>query len=238
MSQRCCVPEQDKPGFTGGAPCLPAVRLARSPCLFFNAGVALGRMAPPPPQPTWCGRPVVALELSMKGDRRGFTRQPENSKRAHFRAGLRKHHQNSTRRHPERDKKSENGAGEGKKQEILGLPPFGAPPFGAPPGLGPTFGAMTHTRSRIGLARIGLAKIGFGQMWPGQNQDGQNGIGQSRSLLGGRVTTNVLVWRSASAFRKLASRSAISSAWVCAASGEVTIAAATFEAAQSSRRLS
>ena len=30
--------------------------------------------------------------------------------------GLRKHHQNSTRRHPEKDKKSEIGAGEGKKE--------------------------------------------------------------------------------------------------------------------------
>ena len=48
--------------------------------------------------------------------------------------GLQRHHQNSTRRHPERDKKSENGTGEGKKKkrEILGLPPFGAPPFWAP----------------------------------------------------------------------------------------------------------
>ena len=60
-SQRCCAPELDKPGFTGGAPCLPALRLARSPCLFWNAGVALGRMAPHPPQLTWCGRPVLSF---------------------------------------------------------------------------------------------------------------------------------------------------------------------------------
>ena len=46
-----------------------------------------------------------------------------------------KHHQISTRRHPERDKKSENG----KKNEILGPPPFGAPPFGAPPLRAPPF---------------------------------------------------------------------------------------------------
>ena len=45
--------------------------------------------------------------------------------------GLQKHHQNSTRRHPETNKKSENGSGRGKKREILGPPPFGAPPFGA-----------------------------------------------------------------------------------------------------------
>ena len=39
--------------------------------------------------------------------------------------GLQKHHQNSTRRHPERDKKSKNGAGEGKNSEILGGPAEG-----------------------------------------------------------------------------------------------------------------
>ena len=38
-------------------------------------------------------------------------------------SGLQKHHRNSTRRHPERDKKSEMVAGEGKKEsEILGGP--------------------------------------------------------------------------------------------------------------------
>ena len=35
---------------------------------------------------------------------------------------------------PQRGKKRTNfSAGEGKKREILGLPPFGAPPFWAPP---------------------------------------------------------------------------------------------------------
>ena len=44
--------------------------------------------------------------------------------------GASKHHQNSTRRHPERHK-SENGGGRGKKKrEILGLPPFQASPSG------------------------------------------------------------------------------------------------------------
>ena len=54
--------------------------------------------------------------LMQHGSRRGFTRQPE-PKRVHFRPpALRKHHQNSTRRHPERDKKSKHGAGRGKKR--------------------------------------------------------------------------------------------------------------------------
>ena len=56
------------------------------------------------------------------------------SKRAHFTARRFKHHQNSTRRQtPRETEKNEMEAGEGKKREILGLPPFGAPPFGATP---------------------------------------------------------------------------------------------------------
>ena len=47
--------------------------------------------------------------------------------------GLQKHHQNSTRRHPEREKKSENGSGRGKKKrEILGGPAEGGPAEGGP----------------------------------------------------------------------------------------------------------
>ena len=49
-----------------------------------------------------------------------------------------KHQQNSTRRPPEKDKKEQNGAGEGKKAQNFGPPPFGAPPFGAPTLLGRT----------------------------------------------------------------------------------------------------
>ena len=122
--------------------------------------------------------------------------------------GLRKHHQNSTRRHPEREtKRAKMEAGEReKKSEILGPPIFGAPKFRArfSLGLGPTlrsslFGPPrsrpdllgpafwphhdTHTSihglAKIGLAKIGLAKLGFGQNWPGKNQDGQKWIGQN-----------------------------------------------------------
>ena len=53
-----------------------------------------------------------------------------------------KHHQNSTRRHPERDKKSENGVGEEKKTRNFGPHPSGpthkAPP--TPPLRGPVRG--------------------------------------------------------------------------------------------------
>ena len=61
----------------------------------------------------------------------------------HIRAPRRfKHHQNSTRRPPERHKKSEMVAGEGKKRAKFWLPhPFGPPPFGPPPFGPPTLRA-------------------------------------------------------------------------------------------------
>ena len=67
--------------------------------------------------------------------RRGFTRQPENSQRAHFRApALQKHHPNSTKGPPRERRKKENcGGGEGESAKFWALPPFGPPPFGAPP---------------------------------------------------------------------------------------------------------
>ena len=69
------------------------------------------------------------------------TRQPENSKRAHFRApALQKPHQNSTKGPPRERIRKKIVAGREKKREILGPPPFGAPPFGAPPFGTPPFG--------------------------------------------------------------------------------------------------
>ena len=91
----------------------------------------------------WCSRrpgpsnvPVWAL---------GLLRETQAAERD---PGASKHHQNSTRRHPERDKKSENGSGRRKKARNFGGPPYGGP-------------TMTHTRSRNGLAQNGLVKIGL-----------------------------------------------------------------------------
>ena len=56
--------------------------------------------------------------------------------------GLHKNHQNSTRRHPERDKKSKNGAGEKKKSEILGGPAEGGPEEGGRAEGGPAEGGL------------------------------------------------------------------------------------------------
>ena len=72
--------------------------------------------------------------------RPGSTRQPETLQTCTFQ-GTRasKHHQNSTRRPPERHRNSETVAGKGRKSaKCWALPPFGAPPSGPPPFRGPT----------------------------------------------------------------------------------------------------
>ena len=70
------------------------------------------------------------------------TRQPENSKRAHFRAPAL---QTPPKFHVRRGK---------KKREILPPPPFGALPFGAPPFGAPPFGAPLF------LAKLAEVEIG------------------------------------------------------------------------------
>ena len=60
----------------------------------------------------------------------GFTQQPENSKRAHFRVPVLQRTTKIPREDPqrEREQKSENGSGRGKKKsEILGGPAEGCP---------------------------------------------------------------------------------------------------------------
>ena len=109
--------------------------------------------------------------------------------------------QNSTRRHLERYRKSENGTGKGKKRKILGPPqfwdpPFGAPPFGAPPfgarfflGLGPTFWAPQHHTTPHNTTQPHTTTtttrttttIRIGQKWIGHQWIGQNWIGPNRS---------------------------------------------------------
>ena len=66
--------------------------------------------------------------------RMGFTRQPENSKRAHLSAPTLQTPPKFHEKTPEREEKNEFCGGRGKKKrEILGLPPFGPPPFGPHP---------------------------------------------------------------------------------------------------------
>ena len=62
--------------------------------------------------------------------RQGFTRQLENSKRAHLRVGHFKHHQNATSRPPRERKRAK--AGEGKKARNCG-PTFRCPTVRALP---------------------------------------------------------------------------------------------------------
>ena len=105
------------------------------------------------------------------------TRQPENSKRAHFRApALQTPPEFHKKRPKEREKRTKNCGGRGKKKnEILGPhhsgphPTLRGPTLRAPPlflGLAPHRLEPHHDtknvgqKIRIGLAKIGLAKIG------------------------------------------------------------------------------
>ena len=102
------------------------------------------------------------------------TRQPENSKRAHFRAPALLSPPKFHERIPRERKKKENcGGRREKKREILGSPPFGAPPFGETPFGAPTFGAPTFGAPTfraplflgLGLHPRGLHPLGAPQMW-------------------------------------------------------------------------
>ena len=78
-----------------------------------------------PGQVQW---PKYEGELARLWGRRGLTRQPENSKRAHFRAPALQNTTKIPREDPqEGEERKANVAGEVKKREILGSPPFGAP---------------------------------------------------------------------------------------------------------------
>ena len=81
-----------------------------------------------------------SISANFTSDSRGFTRQPENSKRAHFRAPALQTPPKFTT--PRKRKKNENCGGGGEKSGKFralhpsGPPSFGAPPFGAPLFLG------------------------------------------------------------------------------------------------------
>ena len=113
--------------------------------------------------------------------RRGFTRQPENSKRAHLSAPALqtppKFHEKTPR---ERTTNEISGGREQKKREILGSPPFVPPtlralPLRAPPLRAPTKNKIGQMRSgQIRSTKIGqirpnkdgqMRPVNFGQMW-------------------------------------------------------------------------
>ena len=124
--------------------------------------------------------------------RRGFTQQPENSKRAHLRPWRFKTPPKFHEKTPRETQKERNGGGRGKKKrEILGLPPFGAPPFGAPPfgaGLAEVGQLRLAKVGQIFLAKVGLAKVGIGQSRPiRMAKVGLAKVGLSHCMLGSIV---------------------------------------------------
>ena len=115
--------------------------------------------------------------------RRGFTRQPENSKRAHLSVPALQTPPKFHEKTPEREEQMYISCGrEKKKREILGPPPFRPPTLRAPTLRAPTLRARTlraptppgpnpsRPPPKTKLAKCGLANFGqqklakFGQM--------------------------------------------------------------------------
>ena len=167
----------------------------------FNFGQSIfGHLGFGPANPEWCGAqnfaflfrsaaPIFALFASLWVSSRGIlvvfeAPEPSNVRVWSPRAqtgtfegpGLRKHHQYSTGRHPERDKKSENGARDGQKSKILGGQAKGGPAQRGPAQGGPpthnthipthtnTQQQHTTTTHKNGMAKNGMAKIGLAQI--------------------------------------------------------------------------
>ena len=107
----------------------------------------------------------LLVKLWSRFSRRARTRQPENSKRAHFRAPALqtppKFHER-TPRERERRKKIVAGGGK-KKREILGHPPFGAPPFGAQKGVCSSMCSLfcLFEKVRNGFIKIWMKVVNF-----------------------------------------------------------------------------
>ena len=76
-----------------------------------------------PRQPCFCGGRSHGEAWG-----RDFTRQPENSKRTHFRARAPQTPPKEDSHKSEERKMGRGGGGEGKKTRNVGPPPFGAPP--------------------------------------------------------------------------------------------------------------
>ena len=122
---------------------------------------------------------------------RGFTRQPDNSKRVHLTAPALPNTTKNPREDPPREtKRGKMGAGEGQKARNFGLPTLRdptlrAPFFGVPffLGLGPhprcptlQGPTMTHTRSKNGLAKNGLPKMVLAKIGRAKTTMAKNGL--------------------------------------------------------------
>ena len=108
MSQRCCVPEQDKLGFTGGAPCLPAVRLVRSLCLFWKRRGGTGADGPTPSTAD-ATHNITETEkgTQRKEDRERETREDDTRQEDNRRWKRRRRDNMKTKREDERENERE-----------------------------------------------------------------------------------------------------------------------------------
>ena len=107
----------------------------------------------------WSSRAVVRSPGAA-----GVSHDNQNTKRAHFEGpGLQKHHQNSTRRHPEREERICGGRGKKRAKfwAVLGRAVLGRSVGGKG---GPRATQQTHTNTqqvKIWPKSV-LAKLGFG----------------------------------------------------------------------------
>ena len=122
--------------------------------------------------------PIWAIHLKnnrrLRG-RRGVKRQPEISKRAHFRVPSLQTPPKFHEKTPQETQKEHNGGGREKTRN-----------FGPPTLCRPT---MTHTRSRNGLAKIGLAKLGLAQIGVGQNSRAKTKMAKNGLAKIGQIKT-------------------------------------------------
>ena len=116
-----------------------------------------------------------------------LTRQPKNSKRAHFRTRRFKHHQNSTQGPQEKERRKKNCGGGGNKcakfwaptlrgSTLSGLHPFWAPPLLGSTLRGPhTLSSQNSTSKNWPKSKLAEVEIGQSRNWSNSN------FGRSRS---------------------------------------------------------
>ena len=148
------------------------------------------------PGPPSAGPPKISLFFSLSRHRFALSvslwvssRQPENSKRAHFRAPVLQNTTKIPREDPQRDTKrvkwwrerEEKGRNFGpptlRAPTFLGLdsPPFGAPPFGAQKGAGSSMFCLFSEKEENTDTVKWTKSVWPKSVWPkSENKDGQS----------------------------------------------------------------
>ena len=113
---------------------------------------------------------VMSCETPAARSRRGFTRQPENSKRAHLTAPALQTPPKFHERTPKRGRKKDNCGGRGGKSAKCWAPPLGAPPFVSPPSGVPLFPGLGPTLRGPLLEKYIIKMLYLQFCWPRQKE--------------------------------------------------------------------